>query len=116
MSDIIKEMGGVPGLTLKHATTKHARVIGMLERFHASIKQAFKIETGGRRSFWHKYVTIAVLNYNTFYQASIGFETSRVFRVRIVLICARYKIGHSSAKKCSVQLHKLPKLFLNRVK
>ena len=64
-SHVIKEVASVLGITLKHATTKHAQTIGLLERSHASIKQALKIETGERRSLWHKYVSIAVLNYNT---------------------------------------------------
>ena len=67
MSHVIKEVAGVLGITLKHATTKHAQTIGLLERSHASIKQALKIETGDRRSLWHKYINIAVLNYNTSY-------------------------------------------------
>ena len=45
-STVIKEVAGVLGITLKHATTKHAQAIGLLERSHASIKQALKIETG----------------------------------------------------------------------
>ena len=49
MSHVIKEVAGVLGITLKHATTKHAQTIGLLERSHASIKQALKIETGERR-------------------------------------------------------------------
>ena len=72
-------MAGVLGITLKHATTKHAHTIVLLERSHVSIKQALKIETGERRSLWHKYVSIVVLNYNTSYHASIGCEPSRVF-------------------------------------
>ena len=82
-SHVIKEVAGVLGITLKHATTKHAQTIGLLERSHASIKQALKIETGERRSLWHKNVSIAVLNYNTSYHASIGCEPSRVFHGRI---------------------------------
>ena len=81
-SHVIKEVAGVLGITLKHATTKHAQTIGLLERSHASIKQALKIETGERRSLWHKYVSIAVLNYNTSYHASNGCEPSRVFHGR----------------------------------
>ena len=76
-------MAGVLGITLKHATTKHAQAIGMLERSHASIKRTLKIETGERRSLWHKYVSIAVLNYNTSYHASVGCEPGRVFHGRI---------------------------------
>ena len=62
MSRVIKEVAGVLGITLKHATTKHAQTIGLLERSHASMKQALRIETGERRSLWHKYINIAVLN------------------------------------------------------
>ena len=67
-------MAGVLGITLKHAITKHAQTIGLLERSHASIKQALMIETGERRSLWHKYVKIAVLNYNTSYHKSVGCD------------------------------------------
>ena len=43
MSHVIKEVAGVLGITLKHATTKYAQTIGILEQSHASIKQALKI-------------------------------------------------------------------------
>ena len=82
-SHVIKEDAGVLGITLKHATTKHAQTVGLLERSHASIQQALKIATGERRSLWYKYVSIAVLNYNNSYHASIGCEPSRVFHGRI---------------------------------
>ena len=42
-----------------------------------------KIQTGERRSLWHKYVKIVVLNYNTSYHKSKACEPSRVFRGRI---------------------------------
>ena len=82
-SHIIKEVAGVLGITLKHATTKHAQTIGLLERSHASIKQSLKTETGERRSLWHKYIIFAVPNYNTSYHSSIGCEPRRVFHGRI---------------------------------
>ena len=46
MSHVIKEVAGFPGITLKHATTKHAQTIRLLEQSWASNKQAIKIETG----------------------------------------------------------------------
>ena len=92
-SQVIKEVAGVLGVTLKHATTKHVQTIGLLERSHASIKQALKIKTGERRSLWHKYVSIAVLNYNTSYHASIGCEPSRVFLGRIPCNILDLKMG-----------------------
>ena len=93
MSHVIKEVAGVLGITLKHATTKHAQTIGLLERSHASIKQALKIETGERRSLWHKYINIAVLNYNTSYHTSIGCEPSRVVHGRIPYNVLDLKLG-----------------------
>ena len=39
MSQVIKEVADVLGITLQHATTKHAQTIGMLERTHASLKR-----------------------------------------------------------------------------
>ena len=79
MSHVIKEVAGLLGITLRHAITKHAQTSGMLERFHASIEQALKKQTGERRSLWHKYDSIAVLNYNTSYNAGNHCEPSRVF-------------------------------------
>ena len=35
-SHVIKEVAGVLGFTLKHATTRHAQTIGLLERSQAS--------------------------------------------------------------------------------
>ena len=93
MSHVIKEVAGVLGIALKLATTKHAQTIGLLERSHMSIKQALKIETGERRSFWHKYVSIAVLHYNTSYHKSIGCEPSRVFHGRIPYNILDLKLG-----------------------
>ena len=93
MSQVIKEVAGILGITLKHAITKHAQTIGLLERSHASIKQALKIETGERRSLWHKYINIAVLNYNTSYDTSIGCEPSRVLHGRIPYNVLNLKLG-----------------------
>ena len=92
-SHVIKEVAGVLGITLKHAITKHAETIWLLEQSHASIKQALKIEIGERRSLWHKYVSIAVLNYNTSYHASIACEPSRVFHGRIPYNILDLKMG-----------------------
>ena len=42
---------------------------------------------------WHKYVSIAVLKYNTSYHASIGCETSRMFHGRIPYNILDLKMG-----------------------
>ena len=93
ISRVNKEVAGVLGMTPKDATAKHAQTIGLLERSHASIKQALKIETGERRSLWHKYINHAVLNYNTSYHTSIGCEPSRVFHGRIPQNVLDLKLG-----------------------
>ena len=58
-----------------------------------SIKQELKVETGELRSFWHKYVSIAVLHYNTSYHKSIGCKPSRVFHGRIPYNILDLKLG-----------------------
>ena len=93
MSHVIKEVAGVLGITLKHATTKYAKTIGLLERSHAAIKQAFRIETVERRSLWQKYVNIGVLNYKTSYHTSIGCEPSRDFHGRVPYNVLDLKLG-----------------------
>ena len=92
-SHVFKGVAGVIGNTLKHVSTKHAQTLGLLEPSHASIKQALKIEKGERRSLWHKYVSIALLIYNTCYHASIGCEPSRVFHGRIPYNILDLKMG-----------------------
>ena len=92
-SHVIKEVAGVLGITLKHTTTKHAQTIGLLERSHASNKQSLKNETAERRSLWHKYISIAVLSYNTSYHSSIGCEPSRVFHGCIPYNILDLKLG-----------------------
>ena len=93
VSHVIEEDAGVLGITLKHATKKHGQTIGLLERSHASMKQALKIETGERRSLWHRYVNIAVLNYKSSYHTSIGCESSRDFHGRIPYNVLDIKLG-----------------------
>ena len=46
ISHVIKEVAGVLGITLKHATTKHIQTIGLLERSHGSMKQALGSKSG----------------------------------------------------------------------
>ena len=114
-SHVIKEVAGVLGVTLKHATTKHAQTFGLLERSHASIKKSLKIETGERRSLWHKYVNIAVLNYNTSYHTSIGCEPRRVFHGRIPYKILDLKWEFALSSSLSLP-RKLPKIFLIKPK
>ena len=101
MSPVFKEVVGFFGLTLKHATTKHAQKIGLLERSSASIKQTLKVDTSQRRSMWHEYVSLAVLIYNPSYHASIGCEPSRVFHGRFPYNILDLKMGNHPQKKPS---------------
>ena len=79
MSEVVADTTRVLGIQLRHATTKHSQTIGILERCHASLKEALKISTGERRTMWHPFVPTATLNYNTMYPSAIGCEPSRVF-------------------------------------
>ena len=95
MSQIISEVAAVLGIQLKHATTKHAQTIGILERAHASVKVTLKMAQGEFRQEWHKYLPLAVLNHNTTYHASLGCEPSRVFHGRIPYNILDHKLGYN---------------------
>ena len=92
-SEIVAEITQILEIQISHASTKHAQTIGILERTHASIKTALKISTGERRSMWHKFVQIAVMNYNTTYHETLGCEPSTVFHGRIPYNVLDLKLG-----------------------
>ena len=50
VSQVINEVSEILGISLKHATTKHAKSIGVLERAHATIKTSLKIASGEYRN------------------------------------------------------------------
>ena len=99
MSEVVADATRTLGIQLRHATTKHAQTIGILERCHASLKESLKISTGERRTMWHQYVAIATLNYNTSYHSSLGCEPSRVFHGRIPYNVLDLKFGIRNAQQ-----------------
>ena len=94
-SKIIAEITEIFGITLKCATTKHPQTIGKLEKTHASLKTNLKMASGEYRRQWHKYLPLAVLNYNTNYHSSIGCEPSKVFHRRIPYNVLDHKLGNN---------------------
>ena len=84
---------------MKCATTKHPQTIGKLERTHASLKTNLKMASGEYRRQWHKYLPLAVLNYNTSYHTSIGCEPTRVFHGRIPFNILDHKLGLNPNEK-----------------
>ena len=97
-STIIAEITQILGITLKCATTRHPQTIGKLERTHASLKTNLKMASGEYRRQWHKYLPLAVLNYNTTYHSSIGCAPSKVFHGRILFNVLDHKLGNNPNK------------------
>ena len=93
VSQVIHEVAEILGINLKHATTKHAQTIGVLERAHPTIKTSLKMASGEYRKQWHKYLPIAILNYNTTYHSSINCELSRVFHGGVPYYILDHKLG-----------------------
>ena len=67
VSQVIHEVAEKLGINLKHATTRHAQTIGVLERADATTRISLKMASGEYRKQWHKYLPNAILNYNTTY-------------------------------------------------
>ena len=97
-SKIIAEITEILGITLRCATTKHPQTIGKLERTHASLKTNLKMASWEYSRQWHKYLPLAVLNYNTTYHCSIGCEPSKVFHGRIPYNVLDHKLGNNPNK------------------
>ena len=93
VSQVIHEVAEILGINLKQATTKHAQTIGVLERAHATIKTSLKMASGEYRKQWHKFLPIAIPNYNTTYHSSIDCEPSRVFHGRVPHNILDHKLG-----------------------
>ena len=93
VSQVIHEVAEILGINLKHATTKHAQTIGVLERAHAAIKTSLRMASGDYRKQWHKYVPIAILSYNTTYHSIIDCEPSRVCHGRVPHNILDHKLG-----------------------
>ena len=93
VSQVIHEVAEILGINLKLATTKRAQTIGFLERAHATIRTSLKMASGDYRKQWHKYLPIAILNYNTTYHSSIDCEPSRVFQGRVPRNILDHKLG-----------------------
>ena len=83
VSQVIHEVAEILGTNLKNATTKHAQTIGVLERAHATINTSLEMASGEYGKQWHKYLPIAVSNYNTTYHSSTDCEPSRGFHGRV---------------------------------
>ena len=92
-SEVVAEITRILEIQIGHASTKHAQTIGFLERTHASMKTALKISTGERRSMCHKYVQIAVMNYNTTCHETLGCEPSTVSHGRVPYNVLDVKLG-----------------------
>ena len=92
-SRLVDEFAKILGIQIKCATTKHPQTIGKLERTHASLKGNVKMASGEYRRQWHKYLPLAVLNYNTTYHSSLGCEPSRIFHGRIPYNILDHRLG-----------------------
>ena len=77
-SKLVAKIAQILGIQIKCATTKHPQTIGKLERTHASLKANLKMASGDYSRQWHRYLPLAVLNYNTTYHATLGCEPSHL--------------------------------------
>ena len=92
-SKLVAEIAQILGIQIRCATTKHPQTIGKLERTHASLETNLKMASGEYRRQWHKYLPLAVLNYNTSYHSTLGCEPSRIFHGRIPYNILDHKLG-----------------------
>ena len=98
-SRLVEEVAKIMGIQIECATTKHPQTKGKLERTHASLKSNLKMASGEYRRLWHKYLPLAVLNYNTTHLSSIGCEPSRIFHGRVPYNILDHRLGLNLNRK-----------------
>ena len=91
MSHVIKKVAGVRGITLKHATIKHAQTLGLLERSHESIKETLKIETG-ERSHQHGSLTCSLMRIRAQSNFTLNLPTPAAQKTIYVIIQSQIKM------------------------
>ena len=121
-SRLVDEVAKILEIQIKCATTKHPQTIGKFERTHASLKCNLKMASGKYRRQWHKYLPLAVLNYNTTYHSSIGCEPSRIFHGRIPYNILDHRLGLNPNPKILLttgfaeELQRRTQIFIDRTK
>ena len=90
---MVNQIAQTLDIRINQASIEHAQTIGILEKTHATLKTSMKISTGERRSMWHNYKHIAVMNYNTSYHERLGCEPTSVLHVRIPYNILDIKLG-----------------------
>ena len=121
-SRLVDEIAKILGIQIKCATTKHPQTIGKLERTHASLKGNLKMASGEYRRQWHKYLPLAVLNYNTTYHSSLGCEPSRIFHGRIPYNILDLRLGLNPNPKIlpttdfAEEFQRRTQIFIDRTK
>ena len=99
-SRLVDEIAKILGIQIRSATTKHPQTIGKLERTHVSLKCNLKMASGEYRRQWHKYLPLAVLNYNTTYlHSSLRREPSRIFHGRVLYNILDHRLGSNPNQK-----------------
>ena len=89
----VKKIAQILGIQTKCATNTHPQTIGKLERTHATLNTNLKMASWEYRRQLHKYLELAVLNYNTSYYSTLGCESTRIFHGRIPYDILDLKLG-----------------------
>ena len=90
------------GITLEHATTKHAKFIGVLEGAHATKEPSLEMASSEYRKQWRKCLQLAILHYNISNHTSLRYETTRFFHGRVPYNILDYKLGLKTDPKFKV--------------
>ena len=80
---VLSEVTAKLDMALKHATTKHAQNVGVLETTHATIKTSLKVASGENRKQWQKHLPLATSNYKPSFQKNLGRDSTRVSHGRV---------------------------------
>ena len=82
VSELFHELTKVLEVQLEHASLKHPKTLGVVERSHSALKRILKLNTFEQWNDWFKYVQLATFIHNTSYHSAIGCSPRVLFHGR----------------------------------
>ena len=95
---------------------KASAKIVKLEQTHASLKTNLKMASEDYRRQWHKYLPLAVINYNTTYHAILGCEPSKIVHGLFPYNMLDHKLGLISITDFADEFQRRTQLLIDSTK
>ena len=82
VSELLLELTKLLEIHLEHASLKHPKTVGVVERSHSAFKRILKLNTNEQWNDWFKQVQLATIIHNTSYHSATACSPTVLFHGR----------------------------------